>query len=128
VPGAGTWHREWAEHLEGIAKVYAVVEPDGGGEAFWQRLAASAVREKLYRVELEGAGDVSELHLQDPDAFPKRIVEACGRAAAWLDIAESEALERSREAWSACERLAHAPDVLDRFASASSGQVPGYEL
>jgi restriction endonuclease S subunit len=91
VPGAGTWRGEWTEHLEGVEKVYAVVEPDGGGEAFWQRLAASALREKLYRVELDGAGDVSELHLQDPDAFPKRIVEACGRAAAWLDIAESEA-------------------------------------
>jgi hypothetical protein len=125
VPGAGTWRGEWAERLEGVEKVYAVVEPDGGGEAFWQRLAASALREKLYRLELEGAGDVSELHLKDPDAFPKRIVEACGRAAAWLDIAESEAQERSREAWSACELLAHAPDVLDRFASEVARRVSG---
>jgi hypothetical protein len=125
VPGAGTWRREWAEHLEGVAKVYAVVEPDGGGEAFWQRLTASTLREKLHRVELDGAKDVSELHLQDPDAFPKRIEEARGRAAAWLDIAESEAQERSREAWSACERLAHAPDILDRFAREIGRRVSG---
>jgi hypothetical protein len=125
VPGAGTWRGEWAEHLEGVEKVYAVVEPDGGGEAFWQRLAASALREKLYRVELEGAKDVSELHLQDPDAFLKRIEVARGHAAAWLDIAESEAQERAREAWGVCERLAYAPDVLDRFAREIGRRVSG---
>jgi len=125
VPGAGTWRGEWAERLQDVEKVYAVVEPDGGGEAFWQRLASSALREKLYRVELEGAGDVSELHLQDPESFPKRIEEARGRAAAWLDIAESEVQERAREAWSACERLAHSPDVLDRFAREIGRRVSG---
>jgi hypothetical protein len=125
VPGAGTWRRDWAERLKNVEKVYAVVEPDGGGEAFWQRLAASALREKLYCVELEGAGDVSELHLQDPASFTERIEEACGRAAAWLDIAASEAQERSREAWSACERLAHAPDILNRFAREIGRRVSG---
>jgi hypothetical protein len=125
VSDAGTWRGEWAEHLKGIEKVYAVVEPDRGGEAFWQRLAASALREKLYRVELEGAGDVSELHLQDPDDFPKRIEEARSCAAAWLDIAESEAQERAREAWSACERLAHSPEVLDQFAREIGRRVSG---
>jgi hypothetical protein len=88
-------------------------------------LAASALREKLYRVELEGAKDVSELHLQDPDAFLKRIEVARGHAAAWLDIAESEAQERAREAWGVCERLAYAPDVLDRFAREIGRRVSG---
>jgi hypothetical protein len=125
VPSAGTWRREWAEHLEGVEKIYAVVEPDGGGEAFWQRLAGSALSEKLYRVELDGAGDISELHLQDPDSFPKRIEEARSAAAAWLDSAASEAQERARQAWSACERLAHSPDVLDRFAREIGRRVSG---
>lgn len=53
VPGASNWRNEWACELEGIEKVYAVVEPDQGGETFWERLAASPLREKLYRVELE---------------------------------------------------------------------------
>jgi hypothetical protein len=125
VPGAATWRGEWAGRLKDIEKVYAVIEPDGGGEAFWQRLASSALREKLHRVELDGVGDVSELHLQDPEAFAKRIEEARGRAAAWLDIAESEAQERGREAWSACERLAHSPDVLARFAREIGRRVSG---
>jgi hypothetical protein len=76
-------------------------------------------------VELEGAKDVSELHLQDPDAFLKRIEVARGHAAAWLDIAESEAQERAREAWGVCERLAYAPDVLDRFAREIGRRVSG---
>ncbi len=53
VPGASNWRKEWAEELDGIEKVYAVVEPDQGGEAFWERLAAAPLRERLYRVELE---------------------------------------------------------------------------
>jgi hypothetical protein len=53
VPGASNWRKEWVEALEGVAKVYAVVEPDQGGEMFWERLAASSLHEKLYRVELE---------------------------------------------------------------------------
>ena len=50
VPGAGAWRNEWANRLDGVEKLYAVVEPDAGGEAFWERLAASPIREKLYRV------------------------------------------------------------------------------
>ncbi len=53
VPGASNWRGEWACELDGIEKVYAIVEPDQGGEAFWERLAASSLRERLYRIELE---------------------------------------------------------------------------
>lgn len=116
VPGASNWRGEWAEHLEGVEKIYAVVEPDGGGEAFWERLAVSPVREKLFRVDLEGAEDVSNLHLKDPDGFGGRIEEARGAARAWLDIAESEVRERARQWWAACEHLALAEDVLGPFA------------
>ena len=53
VPGASNWRNEWTSDLHGIEKVYVVVEPDQGGETFWERLAASPIRERLYRVELE---------------------------------------------------------------------------
>lgn len=53
VPGASNWRNEWASELDGIEKVYAVVEHDQGGEAFWERLAASPLQERLHRVELE---------------------------------------------------------------------------
>lgn len=52
IPGASTWRNEWAEHLEAIEKVYAVVEPDEAGEGLWERLTASPIAERLYRVVL----------------------------------------------------------------------------
>ncbi len=125
IPGANAWRNEWAGHLEGVEKVYAVVEPDGGGEAFWERLAASPIREKLHRAQLDGAKDVSELHLQNPERFAKRLEEARGQAIAWLDLAETQARESAREAWTACEQLALASDILALFANEIRRRVAG---
>ena len=41
IPGASSWKDEWTGHLEGVDKVYAIIEPDQGGAALWDRLAAS---------------------------------------------------------------------------------------
>src|SRR5215212_4736394 len=116
VPGATNWRKDWSTLLDGIGKIYAIVEPDGGGEALWERLAASELKDRLYRVRLEGVKDASELHLKDPQMFPARLEGALRGAVAWLDIAESEAQERTREAWARCENLAHERDILGRFA------------
>jgi hypothetical protein len=59
--------------------------------------------------------DVCELHLLDPERFEERIELAMKRAVFWSDTAESEACARSRTAWAACEELALAPNILDRF-------------
>jgi hypothetical protein len=54
VPGAGTWKAEWARCLDGVQRIYAVIEPDGGGEAFRDKLAATAaIRDRLYLVGLD---------------------------------------------------------------------------
>src|SRR5215208_4393838 len=116
VPGATNWRKDWSGLLDGIEKIYAIVEPDGGGEALWERLAASELKDRLYWVRLEGVKDASELHLKDPQMFPARLEEALRGAVAWLDIAESEAQERAREAWARCENLAYERDILGRFA------------
>src|SRR5215217_3575525 len=116
VPGATNWRKNWSSLLDRIEKIYAIVEPDGGGEALWERLAASELKERLYRVRLEGVKDASQLHLKDPQMFPGRLEEALRRAVAWLDIAENKAQERAREAWARCENLAHERDILGRFA------------
>ena len=58
VPGASAFQSEWVEQLNGIDKIYAIVEPGQGGETFWQCLAATSLRERLYRVELDGAKDL----------------------------------------------------------------------
>jgi len=115
IPGAKGWKAEWASDLEGIGRLYFVVE-DEAGEACWETLAATPeLRERLYRVDFEGEKDVSELHKQDPEGFKERLWEARESAKAWLDIAETKERERTREAWASCRELAEAPDILAEF-------------
>jgi putative DNA primase/helicase len=38
VPGVDNWREEWAEHLNGIPKVFVVVEPDEAGKKLWRSL------------------------------------------------------------------------------------------
>jgi len=116
IPGASSWKDEWTGHLEGVPKVYAIIESDEGGAALWERLAASPLREKLHRVDLDGAKDPSELHLQDPAQFKHNLRAAFKRARRWSEKARAEAEARDREAWRACEQLAREGRILDRFA------------
>jgi putative DNA primase/helicase len=117
IPGARTWRTAWAEHLEGIEKVYVVVEPDAAGERLWERIAATpALRERLYRVVLGDYKDASEMHIADPERFPERFAAALRGATSFMDIAESEAKEEARGAWAACEELANERRILERCA------------
>jgi len=116
IPGANGWKPEWAADLEGVERVYFVVE-DEAGEACWKKLAATPeICGRLYRVELEDTKDVSELHKKDPDGFKESLREARESARAWLDIAEREEQERTREAWASCRELAESSDILAAFS------------
>ena len=116
IPGANGWKQEWASDLSGIEKLYFVVE-DEAGEACYRKLAATPeIQERLYRVELDGAKDISELHRTDPKNFRERLDKARQDARAWLDIAETEAQEEAREAWVLCGDLAEAADILEEFS------------
>jgi hypothetical protein len=116
IPGANGWRSEWAADLEGIDRLYFVVE-DEAGEQCWRKLAQTPeIRDKLYRVELDGVKDVSEFHQEDPEGFTRRLLTAREDAKAWLDIAETEEQERAREAWAECRELAQSPDILEEFS------------
>jgi hypothetical protein len=117
VPGAANWKEEWAAHLAGIEKIYAIVEPDEGGTSFEERLSASAIRNRLYLVRLDDAKDASNLHLRDPDRFKENLRAAFKRARRWTDAAREETEIRIREAWEQCKELARERRILDRFAS-----------
>jgi hypothetical protein len=116
IPGANGWKPEWASELEGIDRLYFVVE-DEAGEQCWAKLASSPeIRGRLHRVELEGAKDVSELHKRDPERFEVRLRESLLTATAWSDVAESADWERTRDAWVACWELAESSDILSEFS------------
>ncbi len=116
IPGANGWKAEWAADLEGIDRLYFVVE-DEPGEQCWSKLTETPeIRDRLYRVELEGVKDVSKLHKQDSTSFKDKLRKAREGAQAWLDIAETEEQERAREAWVECRELAQSPDILEEFS------------
>jgi hypothetical protein len=116
IPGANGWKSEWAPELEGIDRLYFVVE-DEAGEQCWRKLAETPeIRDRLYRVELKDAKDVSELHKQDPGRFGERLREALETAGAWQDLSEAEGRKLAREAWDGCWELAESHDILSEFS------------
>jgi hypothetical protein len=81
LPGAATWRNEWADFLKDIPKIYAVVEPDQGGETLQKNLLQSpAIRDRLRLVSLTPAKDPSELYLKDPQAFATQWQTALSKA------------------------------------------------
>jgi len=129
IPGATSWRDESATYLDGIEKIYAVIEPDKGGETLRKKVTdCEAIRERLYLLELGEHKDPSSLHLADPDRFEERFEAALKHAAPWVELARVEAEAASREAWEACSGLAREPNILKRFAEELAGSgVAGEE-
>jgi CHC2 zinc finger len=116
IPGANGWKTEWAADLEGIDRLYFVVE-DEAGEQCWRKLTETPeIRDRLHRVELEDVKDVSELHKRDPERFKERLRVALETGEAWEDLSEAEGRKRAREAWAECRALAETPDILSEFS------------
>jgi hypothetical protein len=117
IPGASNWRDVWVSHLDGIEKIYAVIEPDQGGDTLREKLTScKVIRERLYLLELGEHKDPSALHLADPDRFRGRFEAALEDAKPWIELEKAEAEAASREAWERCHELAEEPDILGRFA------------
>ncbi len=118
LPGAATWRDEWAAQLDGIPTVYAVLEPDRGGDTLLARLGTSPVCDRLHLVHLGDFKDPSALYLADPEHFQERWKRARATATPWAEEVRARAHDRAREAWARCASLARAARILDRFAEA----------
>src|SRR5215217_796679 len=118
IPGASNWRDEWASYLEGIEKIYAVIEPDQGGDTLRQKLTdCEAIRERLHLLELGDHKDPSVLHLAEPGRFRERFGVALERANPWVELEREQAEATSQEAWECCSELAKAPNILEKFAA-----------
>jgi hypothetical protein len=118
IPGVNNWRDGWATYLDGIEKVYVVIEPDHGGETLREKLTGcEAIRERLHLVELAEHKDPSALHLADPDGFKERFEVCLEDAKPWIELERAEAEATSREAWERCQDLAQEPNILERFAA-----------
>src|ERR671910_1755341 len=118
IPGANNWRDGWISYLEGIEKIYAIIEPDHGGDTLREKLTScEAIRERLHLLELGEHKDPSALHLADPDSFKERFEVALEDAKPWIQLERAEAEVTSQEAWEHCSELAKAPNILERFAA-----------
>src|ERR671921_1741985 len=99
IPGASNWKGEWASHLDGVEKIYAVIEPYQGGDTLREKLTGcEAIRERLHLLELGEHKDPSALHLADPDEFKERFAVALEKAKPWVELERAEARAMSQEA------------------------------
>src|SRR5215213_3297334 len=118
IPGASNWREGWATYLDGIEKIYAVIEPDQGGDTLREKLTdCEAIRERLHLLELGEHKDPSALHLADPDRFRERFEVALEDAKPWIELERAEAEAAFRKAWETCQELAKDSDILGRFAA-----------
>jgi hypothetical protein len=118
IPGVNNWRDEWADYLDDIEKIYAVIEPDQGGETLREKLTGcKAIRERLHLVKLAEYKDSSGLHLADPDGFRERFEVCLQVAKPWVELDRAEAETASYEAWEQCQELAQEPNILERFAA-----------
>jgi hypothetical protein len=119
IPGAKTWKHEWAEHLDGLTRIYVVKESDEGGDTLLRKLAScEPIRDRLHVVELGEHKDPSGLYLDDPERFKERFRSKVTDATPYREIRLAEREVASREAYAACRELAESPDILERFAVA----------
>ena len=117
IPGASNWRDGWANYLDGIEKIYAVIEPDQGGDTLREKLTrCEAICERLYLVEIEEHKDPSALHLAGPDEFKERLEVALQGAKPWVEMERAKQEAAAREAWERCQELAQEQDILGRFA------------
>jgi hypothetical protein len=117
IPGASNWRDGWATYLDGIEKIYAVIEPDQGGDTLREKLiGCEVIHDRLHLLELGEHKDPSALHLADPDRCKERFEAALEDAQPWIDLERAEAEAASREAWEACRELTQESDILGRFA------------
>jgi MarR family len=118
IPGANNWRDGWAAYLEGIEKIYAIIEPDHGGDTLREKLTdCEAIRERLHLLELGEHKDPSALHLADPEGFRERFEADLEDAKPWIELERAEVQAISQEAWDHCSELAKAPNILERFAA-----------
>lgn len=118
VPGADTWQPRWAEHFEGIERIYIVVEPDQGGAAVLSWLGISPIRDRAFLLDLGEHKDPSAFYLADTSTFVERMNAAIAAAKPWQAVHEKQRTSEAETAFEQCRELAHDPALLERIGEA----------
>ena len=119
LPGAANWRDERdAKHLDGIDKVYVVVEPDTGGQAVLKWLSTSVIKDRVHLIELGEHKDLAALHLAAGDRFHDLWQKAVAAAMPFTEIDARSAEAEHKRAAEACGHLMEDRDILSKFSEA----------
>lgn len=117
VPGAGNWRDDRdAAHFDGIETIYAVIEPDRGGDTLLDKLRQSPLRDRIRVVKLGEFKDVSGLYLDDPDHFQEHWTAAKAEDEPLAKLLQDETRERRGHLAADAEPIARELNVLAAFA------------
>jgi hypothetical protein len=117
IPGADGWKEDRdARLLDGIGRIFVVIEPDKGGETVLGWLGRSSIRDRAWLIDLNGHKDPSGLHVDNPERFKERWQAIIESAEPWRERAASIEDAERREAAAGCEDLAHKTRILDALA------------
>jgi hypothetical protein len=128
IPGANTWKDTWADYLEGIARIYVVIEPDKGGATLLKHLAKSRLHDRVHLLDLAEtvqAKDPSALSCRNPRRFRHRWRYALTHAIPWADYVRRERDAQQHQLWQQCQALAREPRILRRFGADVAHFVAG---
>ena len=115
LPGADCWNEDWATHFDCFQRIYAIIEPDRGGQSVEKWLAKSKLRDRVRLIKLREVKDASGLYLADPENFTSAWKAAMKAAVPWKEIEDGDRKARMKEAWVKCKRLAQMEDILEEF-------------
>ena len=109
IPGAATWKEDWgSRYLADLPTIYAVIEPDTGGEHLLAKLQQSALRDRIKIVDLGEHKDPSGLFLAAPKKFKARFKKA-------LEAATPLTPEQRPIDMATIEHIAENRDILKLF-------------
>ncbi|MDA9981523.1 hypothetical protein N9H39_02055 [Gammaproteobacteria bacterium] len=115
VPGASNWKEDRdAPHLANYKRIYAVIEPDAGGEAVKKWISSSAIQDRVLLVQVPG-GNISQLHIDNPDNFKAQLRTALDSAQRFTDHHQKQQDETRTAAWDSCSELAENENILNVF-------------
>lgn len=115
IPGANSWKQEWSSYIDGISKIYVIIEPDSGGQAVLKWLQYSEIEDRVMLINLADHKDPSGLYLADPENFRVNWQRCIDSAILYDEFHSLIKKQKADHAWHKCESLAKQPNILDVF-------------
>jgi hypothetical protein len=119
LPGCGNWNEERdAPHFDGFARIYVVIERDGGGDSVLGWLRKSRIADRALLIAMPAnTKDPAALYQAAPHEFAAAWTKLCAEAVPWSAHSMREEFERREAAKLKAQRLLKLPDILSEVSN-----------